>query len=151
MMPKLSVGKCRHSIWASVATTNWILFCLLGYMVHARYSYIYMTNSIILLNTSDSIRVRCMIPTESDVFWTKPVGKKSSRTSKQCSVPCQKKVPSESRSLPSPMSSGRIQRIPSGMSEFHGIPWNSDGIQIAEASAILVSNSIEIPMESNGI
>jgi len=96
MMPKLSVGKCRHSIWASVATTNWILFCLLGYMVHAWYSYIYMTNSIILLNTSDSIRVRCMIPTESDVFWTKPVGKKSSRTSKQCSVPCQKKVPSES-------------------------------------------------------
>jgi len=37
-----------------------------------------------------------MIPMESDVFWTKPVGKKSSRTSKQCSVPCQKKVPSES-------------------------------------------------------
>jgi len=36
-----------------------------------------------------------MIPMESDVFWTKPMGKKSSRTSKQCSVPCQKKVPLE--------------------------------------------------------
>ena len=55
------------------------------------------------------------------------------------------------RSLPSPMSSSGIQRIPSGMSEFHGIPWNSDGIQMAEASAILVSNSIEIPMESDRI
>ena len=55
MMPKLSVGKCRHSIWASVAMTNQIPFRLLGYMVCAQYSYIYMTNSIILLNTSDSI------------------------------------------------------------------------------------------------
>jgi hypothetical protein len=54
MTPKLSVGKCRCSIWASVATINRIQF-LLGYMVRARYWYIYMPNSIILLNTSDSI------------------------------------------------------------------------------------------------
>ena len=32
-----------------------------------------------------------------------------------------------------------------------GIPWNSGGNQLAAASAILVSNSIGIPMESNGI
>jgi len=57
MMPKLSISKCQHSIWASVATTNQILFCLLGYMVHAQYLYIYMPNYIILLNTSDSIRL----------------------------------------------------------------------------------------------
>ena len=54
MMPKLSVDKCQHSIWVSVAMTNRILFRLLGYMVRAQYSYIYMTNSIILLNTSES-------------------------------------------------------------------------------------------------
>jgi hypothetical protein len=32
-----------------------------------------------------------------------------------------------------------------------GIPWNSDRIQLAGASAILVSNSMEIPTESDGI
>jgi hypothetical protein len=34
-----------------------------------------MPNAIIFLNTSDSNGVRCMNPTESDVFWTKPVGR----------------------------------------------------------------------------
>ena len=60
VVPKLSIGKCRHSIWASVATTNQIPFHLLGYMVHVWYSYIYMPNSIILLThqtLSDSNRV----------------------------------------------------------------------------------------------
>jgi len=41
-----------------------------------------------------------------------------------------------------------FQQIPNRMSEF---PWNSDGFQMAGASAILVSNSIEIPTESDGI
>ena len=32
-----------------------------------------------------------------------------------------------------------------------GIPWNSDRIHLAGASAILVFHSMEFPMESNGI
>jgi len=74
-MPKLSVGKCQHSIWASVATTNWIPFRLLGYMVRAWYSYIYMTNSIILLNTSDSIGLQRSLMCFGQNPWEKsPVG-----------------------------------------------------------------------------
>ena len=42
-------------------------------------------------------------------------------------------------------------RIPSGKSEFRGIPWNFNGKQLAGASAILVSNSMEIPTFFQGI
>jgi len=56
-----------------------------------------------------------------------------------------------SRSLPSSMSSCGFRRIPSGKSEFHGIPWNFYGKQWAGASAILVSNSMEIPTFFQGI
>jgi len=55
------------------------------------------------------------------------------------------------RSLPSSMSSCRICWIPSGKSEFCRIPWNFNGKQLAGASAILVSNSMEIPTFFQGI
>jgi len=42
-------------------------------------------------------------------------------------------------------------QIPSGKSEFRGIPWNFYGKQLAGASAILVSNSMEIPTFFQGI
>jgi len=42
-------------------------------------------------------------------------------------------------------------QIPSRKSEFRGIPWNFNGKQLAGASAILVSNSMEIPTFSQGI
>jgi len=49
------------------------------------------------------------------------------------------------------MSSCGFRRILSGKSEFHGIPWNFYGKQLAGASAILVSNSMEIPTFFQGI
>jgi hypothetical protein len=49
------------------------------------------------------------------------------------------------RSLPSSMNSCGFRRIPSGKSEFRGIPRNFDGKQLAGATAILLSNSMEIP------
>jgi len=49
------------------------------------------------------------------------------------------------------MSSCGICRILSGKSEFHGIPWNFNGKQLAGASAIFVSNSMEILTYFQGI
>jgi len=55
------------------------------------------------------------------------------------------------RSLPSSMSSCGIRRILSRKSEFCRIPWNFNGKQLAGASAILVSNSMEILTFFQGI
>ena len=55
------------------------------------------------------------------------------------------------RSLLSSMSSCGFRRIPSGKSEFHGIPWNFYGKHLAGASAIWVSISMEIPTFFQGI
>ena len=55
------------------------------------------------------------------------------------------------KSLPSPMSSRRIHRNPSGKSEFHGIPRNFNGKQLAGAPAISHSHSMEIPIFFQGI
>ena len=55
------------------------------------------------------------------------------------------------RSLLSSMSSCGFRRIPSGKSEFRGIPWNFYGKHLAGASAIWVSISMEIPTFFQGI
>jgi len=55
------------------------------------------------------------------------------------------------RCLPSSMSSCGIRQILSRKSEFCGIPWNFNGKQLAGASAILVSNSMEILTFFQGI
>jgi len=55
------------------------------------------------------------------------------------------------RSLPFSMSSCGFCQILSGKSEFHGIPWNFNGKQLAGASAILVSNYMEILTFFRGI
>ena len=55
------------------------------------------------------------------------------------------------RSLLSSMSSCRFRQIPTGKSEFRGIPWNFYGKHLAGASAIWVSISIEIPTFFQGI
>ena len=96
MMPKLSIGKCWHSIWESVATTNWTPFHLLGYMVHAWYSYIYMPNSIILLNTSDSIWLQQSPMHDSNGVWCvldKTHGKKVQLDKQTMLSPMPKKSP----------------------------------------------------------
>jgi len=49
------------------------------------------------------------------------------------------------------MSSCRFRRIPSRKLEFCRIPWNFYGKQLAGASAILVSNFMEIPTFFQGI
>ena len=60
-------------------------------------------------------------------------------------------VQAELRSLLSSMSSCGFRQIPSGKSEFRGIPWNFYGKHLAGASAIWVSFSMEIPTFFQGI
>ena len=55
------------------------------------------------------------------------------------------------RSLLSSMSSWGFCQIPSGKSEFCGIPWNFYGKHLAGASAIWVSFSMKIPTFFQGI
>jgi hypothetical protein len=102
-MPTLNLG-----------LTNRIAFRLL---VRAWYLYIYIPNSIIFLNTSDSIGLQRSPMHDSDgvsCVLDKTRGKKSGRTSKQCTVPAKTK---SHRSL---TESDRIDRIPS---ESIGLPW----------------------------
>ena len=55
------------------------------------------------------------------------------------------------RSLLSSMSSCGFCQIPTGKSEFRGIPWTFYGKHLAGASAIWVSISMEIPTFFQGI
>ena len=61
------------------------------------------------------------------------------------------KISHKWRSLLSSMSSCGFCQIPTGKSEFRGIPWNFYGKHLAGASAIWVSISMEIPTFFQGI